>query len=122
MFFFLVCYRGHQKLCGLQYNSRNIGTWIYASYYESKLVRIRMGFAILRIPNFIRIRRNANPNQIGIRRIGSPKKSLMHRIRILRIPKSFRIRQITIFANPNLNRDFWDSQECESDANPNGII
>ena len=64
--------RGHQKLCGLQYNSRNIGTWIYASYYESKLVRIRMGFAILRIPNFIRIRRNANPNQIGIRRIASP--------------------------------------------------
>ena len=40
----------------------------------------------------------------------------MHRIRILRIPKSFRIRQITILANPNLNRDF------ESNANPNGII
>ena len=46
----------------------------------------------------------------------------MHRIRILRIPKSFRIRQIAIFANPNLNRDFWDSQEWESHANPNGII
>ena len=33
-------------------------------------------------------------------------KSDLYGICILRIPKSFRTRQIAIFANPNLNRDF----------------
>ena len=106
--------RGHQKLCGLQYNSRMIRTWIYESYYEPRFVRIRSRIRNSANPNFTWIRRNANrirrnanpirflirrtanPNQIWIRRIAN-NQSLIHWIRILRIPIVFGVARLLFF-------------------------